>query len=77
MEYSYSKMLFYRVSYFYLNRTKYFVEQEIDIDLDLTAVFSLKKVQFAVQTKSQFNTSGTLNITGSLKYFQYGEFKQV
>ena len=33
-----------------LDRTKYSVLQEFDIDLDLTAVFSFKKVQLKVQT---------------------------
>ena len=35
--------MFYRILNFDSNRTKYSVLQEIDIDLDLTAVFSLKK----------------------------------
>ena len=36
---------FYKVSYLHLNRTKYFVLQEFDIDLNLTAAFDLKKSQ--------------------------------
>ena len=35
--------LFYKVSYFNLNRTKYSMLQEFDVNLDLTAVFYLKK----------------------------------
>ena len=42
--------MIYRVSYFDLNLTKYFMLQEFDVDLDLAAVFSLKKVQFEIQT---------------------------
>ena len=42
MEYSYSFCL-YNVLYFDLNRTINSVVQEVDIDVDLTAVFSLKK----------------------------------
>ena len=42
MEYSYSDT-FFRDSYLNLNRTKYFVLREFEIDLDLTEVFSLKK----------------------------------
>ena len=41
MLYLYSKS-FFRVSYFDLNRAKYSKLQELDVDLDLTAVFSLK-----------------------------------
>ena len=52
MKFSYSNF-FSQVSYFDLNRTKYSVLQEFDIDLDLTAVFSLKKSQLKVQTKAQ------------------------
>ena len=44
MWYSSSKKVYYRVWYLDLNRTKYSVLQEFDIDLDLTAVFSLKKI---------------------------------
>ena len=36
------KLLFYRVMYFDLNRTINSVVQEVDIDVDLTAVFSVK-----------------------------------
>ena len=42
--------MIYIISYLDLNRTKYSVLQEFDADLDLTAVFSLKKVQFVIQT---------------------------
>ena len=35
--------MFYRVLYFDLNRTKYFVLREFKIDLDMTLVFSLKQ----------------------------------
>ena len=33
----------FKVSYFDLNRTKYSMLQELDVNLELTAVFSLKK----------------------------------
>ena len=49
--------------------------QKIDIDVDLTAVFSLKKSQLVVQTLAQLNTFENINITEALKCFQYGEFK--
>ena len=45
-----TKTLFYIVSYFNMNRTKYSVLLELDIDLDLTEVFSLKKFHLTVQT---------------------------
>ena len=35
---------------FNLNRTKYTLSQEFDVNLDLTEVFSLKKSPIAVQT---------------------------
>ena len=35
--------LLYRVSYFNLNRTKYSMLQEFDVNLDLTEIFSLMK----------------------------------
>ena len=35
--------MFYRVSYFNLNRTKYSMLQEFDVNLDLTEIISLKK----------------------------------
>ena len=35
--------LFYSYLYFDLNRTKYSVLQEFDVNLDLTEIFSLKK----------------------------------
>ena len=51
--YSYSKTIyFYKFWYHNFNRTKYSVLQEFDIDLDLTAVFRLKKIQPSVQTFS-------------------------
>ena len=34
---------FHSVSNFNLNRTKYFMFEEIDVNLDLTEIFSLKK----------------------------------
>ena len=39
------KFDFYRVLHFDLNRTKYSVLQEFEIDLGLTAIFGLKKNQ--------------------------------
>ena len=44
--------MLYRVSHFDLKRIKYSVVQEFDIDLDLTTVFSLKKVHLAVHTEA-------------------------
>ena len=35
--------IFFRVSYFNLNRTKYSMLQEFDANLDQTEIFSLKK----------------------------------
>ena len=43
MQYSYSNILIYRVSYFNLNRTKYSMLQELDVNFDLTEMFRLKK----------------------------------
>ena len=54
-----------------LNRIIYSVLQELDIDLDLTAVFSLKKSP----DSSPIEQIGNINITEALKHFQYGEFK--
>ena len=39
---THTQIFFNRVSYFNLNRTKYSMLQEYDVDLDLTALFSLK-----------------------------------
>ena len=61
--------------YFDLNRTINSVIQEVDIDVDLTAVFSLKKKLPCSSDLSPLNTSENINITGALKYFRYGEFK--
>ena len=65
------KNVFYWVSYLDLNRTIYSVLQEFDIDLDLTAVFCLKKSP----DSSLIEHIGNINITKALKHFQYGEFK--
>ena len=65
----------YKVLYFDLNRTINSVVQEIDFDVDLTAVFSLKKISTCSQGLSQLNTFKNINITEALKHFQYGEFK--
>ena len=45
--------------------------QQLDIDLDLTAVFSLKKYPDSCPIEH----IGNVNITEALKYFQYGELK--
>ena len=74
MEYSYSFCL-YRVLYFYLNRTINSVVKEIDIDVDLTAVFSLNKISLCSSDLNPLNTFGNINITEALKHFQYDEFK--
>ena len=65
------KKMFYWVWYLNFNRIIYSVLQELDIDLDLTAVFSLKKSP----DSSQIEHIGNINITEALKHFQYGEFK--
>ena len=49
--------------------------QELVINLDLTAVFRLKKVQLEIQIPAQLNTFGNINITEILKDFRYDEFK--
>ena len=65
------KNVFYLVSYLYLNRCIYFVLQELNIDLDLTAVFSLKKSP----DSNPIEHIGKINITEAIKHFQYGKFK--
>ena len=74
MECSYSFCL-YNASYLDLNRTINSVIQEVDIDVDLTAVFSLKKSSPCISYLSPLNTFENINITEALKHFQYGEFK--
>ena len=68
--------IFYRDSYFDLNRTKYSIYREFDVDLDLTAVFNLKKSPtcspYLNPTEHIFLN---MNITDFLKHFQYDEFK--
>ena len=49
--------------------------QEVDIDVDLTAVFSLKKSSSCSSNLSPLNTSENINITEALKHFRYVEFK--
>ena len=49
--------------------------QEVDVDVDLTAVFSLKKNSSCSSDLSPLNTFQKINITEALKHFQYGEFK--
>ena len=49
--------------------------QEVDIDKDLTAVFSLKKSSSCSSDLNPLNTSENINITEALKNFWYGEFK--
>ena len=68
--------LFYRVSYFNLNRTKYSVLQELDVDLDLIEIFSLKISSTCSPGLKRLSTFGNINITEDLKNFQYSEFKQ-
>ena len=50
--------------------------QEVDIDVDLTAVFSLKKNSSCSSDLSPFNTFKNINIIEALKHFRYGEFKK-
>ena len=49
--------------------------QEVDIDVDLTAVFSLKKSLSCSSDLSPLNAFQNINITEALKHFRYGEFK--
>ena len=49
--------------------------QQSDIDLDLTAVFSLKKCPTCSPYLSQLNTFGNINTIEDLKQFQYDRFK--
>ena len=49
--------------------------QEVDIDVYLTAVFSLKKSSSCSSDLNPLNTSENINITEALKHFKYGEFK--
>ena len=49
--------------------------QEVDIDVDLTAVFSLKKSSSCSLDLNPLNIFENINITETLKHFQYGEFK--
>ena len=65
----------YNVLYFDLNRTINSVGQEIDIDVYLTAVFSLKKSQTCSPGLSSLNIFVNTNINEALKHFQYDEFK--
>ena len=52
------------------------MEQEINIDVDLTAVFTLKKSSPCSSDLSPLNTFQKINnITEALKHFRYGEFK--
>ena len=61
--------------YFGLNQTINSVVQEVNIDVDLTAVFSLKKSSSCSSDLNPLNTSENINITEALKKFWYGEFK--
>ena len=45
--------LFNRVSYFNLNRNKYSMLQEFDVNLDLTEIFSLKESSPCSKVESQ------------------------
>ena len=67
--------LFYRASYFNLNRTKYFMLQEFDVNLDLTGIFSLKKSSICSPGLNTLNTFWNINITEHQKHFYNGEFK--
>ena len=58
-----------------LNRTINSVVQEVDIDVDLTAVFRLNKSSSCSSDLNLLNTSENINITEALKHFRYGEFK--
>ena len=49
--------------------------QQVDIDVDLTAVFSFKKSSSCSSDLSPLNTFENINIIEALKHFQYGEFK--
>ena len=75
MEYSYSKTFVFIKYVFRLNRTINSVVQEVDIDVDLTAVFTLNKISSCSSDLNPLNTSENINITEALKHFRYGEFK--
>ena len=62
------KKCFYWVSFMDFNRTIYSVLHELDIDLDLTAVFSQKKSPDSIPIEHIENIL-------SSKHFQYNEFK--
>ena len=49
--------------------------QEFDIDVDLRAVFGLKKSPPCSPDLSPIEHIGNINITEVLNYFQYSEFK--
>ena len=51
--------------------------QEVDIDVDLTVVFSFKKGSSCSSDLSPLNLFENINITEALKHFQYGEFKTI
>ena len=59
-----------------MNRIRDSVVQEIDIDLDLTAVFSLKKRPACSPDLSAIEHIWNINITEDRKHFQYGGLKQ-
>ena len=49
--------------------------KEINVNLDLIEIFSLKKSSTFSLDLSQLNTFKNINFTKDLKHFQYGEFK--
>ena len=49
--------------------------QEVDIDVDLTAIFSLKKNSSCSSDLNSLNTFENINITEALKHFRKSEYK--
>ena len=62
--------------YFDLNRTTSSVVQEVDIDVDLTAVFSLNKSSSCSSDLNQLNTFQNINITEVQNIFNMAILKQ-
>ena len=51
--------------------------KEFNIDLNLTAIFSLKKSPTCNSDLSLLSPFGNINITKVLKYFQNGELNKI
>ena len=66
----------YRVLYFDLNRTKYFMLQEFDVDLDLIEVFSLKTSPTCSPELNSIEHIWDINITEYQSIFNMIGLKQ-